>query len=277
MLEWGLPAWRRPLRALLALAWLGCGANLDFKQARHLEDAGDKMRAVAAFERFLERRPADPRVPEASFRLGRLHAEVLGRCPEAVRYFEAAARAEGPWAEPSRLGLMTCPDFFPLQPRSRWTYVDTESGGKNMRLEIAVKASSGAAGAEVSGAFFAGAKRFMDYRRRYSRSEWSVWESEGDAPDRAPILRFPFRAGRSWEIRRGKQKVRYDIAADGLTVRTKAGSFPDCLKVKAHTEGYASWVYEYFCPGVGRVKTTVGVPGSENPNTELAAFSVSPG
>ena len=135
-----------------------------------------------------------------------------------------------------------------------------------MRLEVAVK------GAAVEGAFYAGKKRFRDYRRSYAKEGWSFWEMEGK--DRVPILRFPFRAGHEWRARRGGREVAFRIEAEGAAVQTKAGRFQQCLKVRQQTVGEEAWVYEYFCPWVGRVKTSVGVPGAENPNTELSAYLV---
>ncbi|MFH1725581.1 MAG: tetratricopeptide repeat protein [Elusimicrobiota bacterium] len=257
---------------LASLLMTGCGADLAYRQARHLEEKGDVPRAVEAYERLVRRHPGDPRIPEACYRAGRLYAEALGRCPEAVRLYERAARAGGPFAEPARLGLITCPDYFPLRAGSKWTFVDTLSGGKNMRLEIEVTSSTGGVRGEIAGSYFAGKESFRPYRRGYAKEGWSVWQSADG--DKVPILRYPFRAGRSWKIRREGRTIRYRVEADDLAVRTRGGRFSGCIKVRAHTAGYPSWVYEYYCPDIGLVKTTVGVPGAENPNTELAAYSV---
>jgi hypothetical protein len=32
------------------------------------------------------------------------------------------------------------------------------------------------------------------------------------------------------------------------------------------------WRFDYYAPGVGRVKTTLGGPGYENPNAELSRY-----
>lgn len=259
--------------ALTALLLAACGPDLDFRQARHLEEAGDLHRAVAAYERFLADSPGDARVPEAAYRAGRLYAEALGRCGESAAHLERAARSgRSPWAGKALKALLSCPDYFPLRPGASWMYVDSLSQGENMRLELAVKSSSEGARGEIAGAYFAGENRFKDYRRRYEKADWSVWE-EAEGGGRVPILRFPFRAGNAWTARRGGRRVRYRIEKDGLQVRVKAGRFSGCLKVREHTEGFESWVYDYYCPGVGRVKTAVGIPGRENPNTELARFS----
>ena len=33
--------------------------------------------------------------------------------------------------------------------------------------------------------------------------------------------------------------------------------------------GVPAWKYDYYAPGIGRVRTTIGGRGFENPNTEL--------
>ena len=94
------------------------------------------------------------------------------------------------------------------------------------------------------------------------------------AGERAPILRYPYHEGLSWQARRGGKLFTYRIDAAGVAVSVKAGSFTGCLKVKSSAAGDPAWVFDYYCPGVGRVKTTVGVPEGENPNTELAESSL---
>lgn len=255
---------------LLSLLAAGCGADTDFKHARHLEDKGDPMKAVAAYDQFLTKHPKDERVAEASYRSGILYAENLGRCPEATDRFETAARSSGPWAEPARQALMSCPDFFPIAAGVKWTYVDTLSGGVNMRLETAVAQATGTSAGLVTGQFYAGTEAFRKYRRGYEKSDWTVWEDEEGV--RSPILRWPYVKGRSWEATKPQGQVTYTVESDDATVKVKGGTYTGCLKIRSQAHGFDSWVYDYYCPAVGRVKTTVGVPGAENPNTELSKF-----
>lgn len=257
------------LGVLLLLA--GCGAKALFKQARHYESQGRLFEAARVYERFIARHPADARIPEARVRAARIYVRGMNLCAKAIPHFERAARAaDSGWAEAGKLGLLTCPDFFPLYDGTKWTYVDSLSGGVNMRLVVRIQTSSANVSGRVAGAYYAGNKKFMDYRRSYEKKGWTVWESDGKR--NLPILRWPYRKGQAWEHRIEKDRYKYRVVADGLRVRTKGGRFEGCLKVKEHKVGFPSWVYNYYCPGVGRVKTTVGVPGVENPNTELAKF-----
>jgi len=258
----------------IAAAFLlaGCGMDADFKQARHLDESGEKMRALKTYERFLQRHPDDPRVEEASYRLGLIYSHALNRCPEAVKYFERAARFEGRRAADSRFELMNCPDYFPIRQDAKWNFVDSETGGNIMRLQIQVARSSGSASGEVMGWYFAGETRDRKYWRGYSKSEWTVWEQVEKGGRKAPILKYPFQKGRSWSVKRGENTDEYKVVGTGQTVKVRAGTFHDCVKVKVHTQGFPSWINQYFCPGVGRVKTTIGVSGAENPIEELAEY-----
>lgn len=259
----------RPL-LLAALLLCGCGADADFKGAAG-QEASEPLKAVRSWERFIEKHPEDPRRQEASYRAGRLYAQVFGRCPEARHHFEAAARSSGPFTADAVLGLMSCPDYFPLSQGERWTFVDTLSGGANMRLELKVLTATASVQGLVTGKFYAGDVPFRDYRRLYDKSDFSVWETQEGV--RSPILRWPYVKGRSWEATQPQGSVTYTIEDDAAKVSTKAGSYSGCLKIRTQVKGFDSWAYDYYCPGVGRVKTTVGVAGAENPNTELAAFA----
>ena len=259
----------RSLTLLLAALAAAC-ADSDFSAARRLEDKGEPLKAVARYDAYLAKHPDAALAPEAAYRSGKLYAEAMGRCPEAQGRFETAARSSGPWAEPARQALMSCPDFFPIASGAKWTFVDTLSGGVNMRLETSVTQATGTSAGLVAGQFYAGDKAFRDYRRRYEISDWTVWEDEEGV--KSPILRWPYAKGRTWTAQKPQGTVTYTIEADDAKVKVKAGAFTGCLKVRSRVAGYESWVYEYFCPGVGRVKTSVGVPGVENPNTELSKF-----
>ena len=292
---------RRAFAALPLLLFSAC-SDLEFRQARRLEDKREFDRAAASFERVLEKSPGGARETEVLVRLGRIYAEEFGRCERAVPLFEAAARMGAPssrrppttfpmaagtaslpappergrapsvdWPALARRALMSCPDYFPLRDGARWVFVDSQSGGANMRLDIALSRSSSTANA--AGAYFAGRERFKEYRRSYEVEDFILWEGE-PAGERAPILRYPYHEGLSWQARRGGKLFTYHIDAAGVSVSVMAGSFSGCLKVKSSAAGDPAWVFDYYCPGVGRVKTTVGVPEGENPNTELAESSL---
>lgn len=263
--------------ALLAAAAAGCAADLEYRRAALLERAGRRSAAVGAWTRFAGRHPADARTAEALVRAARLYVLSFRRCAEARPLLERAVRehpGREPWATRARQGLLDCPEYFPLRDGSRWTYVDSQTLGRNMRLEIEVSASTDGARGTVRGAYYAGAARFRDYRRSYAKEDWAVWEIEGK--DRVPILRYPYSPQMIWRARRGGRPVEWTIVSDKERVRLAGGVEYGCLKVKEAEPGAQAWRYDYYAPGLGRVKTTIGVPGAENPNTELQSMTVAP-
>ena len=258
----------------LALACAGLtGCDTYHFQAGLLEEQlGWMPQALAHYEAFVARAPSDPRAGELHVRAGRLYAQ-MGRCEEARHHFEAAARGfprDEPWADRARDGIMACPDYFPLDPGRRWTYGDSVSRGRAMKLEWSVVASS-AAGAEMRTALYAGEKKLREERPSFEVSGWTIWQRDSDG--RYAVLEFPYTKGRSWTAWRGKRKLRYTIESVDATARTAAGVFEGCLKVRETDPEYVeAWKYDYYCPSVGRALTTVAGPGFENPNTELLSY-----
>ncbi len=259
--------------AVLALALVGCGGELSFKSGLFLERSGRYGPALRAFESFSRNNPGHPRLAESLVRSARIYLYAFDRCPEALPLLERAARlspAMEPWSSAARRLLLDCPDYFPLRDGMRWMYVDSQSGGRNMRLELQASVSTGSAGARIDGAYYAGKRRFQEFRRRYDKSDWSVWEKEGGS--RLPILKYPYAAGYSWKGRQANATVEFRIVSDRETVNVLAGTFANCLKVRQRIAGSPAWKYDYFAPGVGRIKTTVGGSGFEEPNTELKSY-----
>lgn len=266
---------RRAALRVFPAALLLCGcADREFRRALRLQARRPEAAAVA-FKRFADGRTGDPRAPEALARAGDLYARELGRCAEARPLYERAVREVptlGPWGARARLGLMDCPEYFPLRDGMRWVYVDSMTGGKNMRLEVSAFGSPDAACAELSGQYYAGATRFSEFRRSFCKEDWSVWEALSGA--RVRILRYPYRPGMSWTGAAAGEPTEFRIESAGETVRVRAGVFKDCLKVRVRSPGAEAWAYEYYAPGVGRVKTTVGGRAFETPNTELKSYHV---
>jgi hypothetical protein len=277
--QWSRPIWVRGLAAILLLAgaWLACRSlrdAYDFYGGRFFDDTGRYGRAVPALERYLARHPDGPTACPARLRVGRIYARRFGRYVEARRHFEAAARSgQSACSTAARAEIMNCPDYFPLEPGRTWVYGDTASGGRNMRLEV--MADLGPDGrVALRGALFAGAKRVSVTNRRYAKRDWAVWEEEKGRE--TAILRYPLTAGNSWKTLRAGRNFSYRVDADGLEVKTLAGRFTGCIKVRETDPRMPSaWKFDYYAPGIGRVKTTVAAAGVEHPNTELVK-AVSP-
>lgn len=260
--------------AVLAAAALlsGCDTYHYIAGTFH-EDSRRPVQAMKHYERFLASRPKDPRACEVRLRAAELYRTFFGRCEEARAHYEAAARdfpKQPVCLERAKTGLLLCPDYFPTDAGRTWVYVDSASGGKAMRLEWEARTSSGPVGS-IQSALYAGDRRIQAKTEYYTKADWAIWRVDKDG--REAILRYPYNEAMAWSAKRGKTKVEYLVVSGSMTVKAAAGTFTACLKIRETDSAFKnSWRYDYYCPDVGRVKTTIGGPGFENPNTELLRF-----
>jgi hypothetical protein len=256
--------------ALLASA--GCD-TYHFLLGTWRDDNSHPVEALKHYESFLAARPKDPRACQVRLRAAEIY-RGWGRYGEARRHYEAAARdfsGMPACADIAKLSLLSSPDYFPLDKGRTWVYVDSDSKGKAMRLDWEVRKSSGLVSASVQTVLFAGNKRIREANESYAKRDWGLWRT--DAKPAEPFLRYPFGQDQTWSGKRGKADVDWLILSTTATVKVAAGEFHDCLKVRELDHRYPkTWRYDYYCPDAGRVKTTVGGPGFENPNTELLRF-----
>ncbi|MBI4060922.1 MAG: hypothetical protein HY403_05770 [Elusimicrobia bacterium] len=260
--------------AVLAAAALLSGCDTYHYLAGTIHEDGRRpVQALKQYEAFLSDRPKDPRACEVRLRAAELYRTFFDRCGEARKHYEAAAR-DFPrlteCLERAKLGLLRCPDYFPTDAGRTWIYVDSASGGKAMRLEWEARVSSGTGGA-IQTSLYAGNRRIQAKLERYEKADWAVWRIDKDG--REAILRYPYNEATAWTAKRAKSKVEFLVVSSATKVATAAGVFSGCLKIREKDSAFkTSWRYDYYCPGVGRVKTTIGGPGFENPNTELFRF-----
>lgn len=269
--------WRVSAALLAAALASGCDTYHFLAGTVH-EDARRPVQALRHYESFLAARPRDPRSCEVRLRAAELYRETFDRCGEARRHYEAAAR-DFPrmtvCAQRAKAGLLTCPDYFPLDRGRTWVYVDSDTKGRAMRLDWELRRSSGVAGGVISATFHAGRKRVREGLEFYAKEDWAVWRVGGSG--REAFLRYPYSEGLSWTGTRTDggtgSRVEWLVVSSSESVAVAAGAFTGCLKVRELDARYpGTWRYDYYCPGVGRVKTSVGGPGFENPNTELLRF-----
>ncbi|MFI5348899.1 MAG: tol-pal system YbgF family protein [Elusimicrobiota bacterium] len=264
----------RRLVVLAALAALLAGCDTyHFVAGTWAEDARKPTVALKHYEKFLADRPRDPRSCEVQLRAAEIY-RGFGRCGEARMHWEAAVRdfpRSGACAERAKVSLLSCPDYFPLDLGRTWVYVDSESRGAAMRLEWEVRRSSGSSSGSIQTVLFAGNRRNREGVESYEKRDWAVWRTDAKPPE--PFLRYPFGPDQSWSDKRGKALVDWAVVSTTETVKVAAGEFKDCLKVRELDRRYPkTWRYDYYCPDVGRAKTTIGGRGYENPNTELLRY-----
>lgn len=261
------------LAAVLLLSALSGCDTYHFVAGTWQEDARKPVQALKHYEKFLADRPKDPRACEVRLRAAEIY-RGFGRCGEARMHWETAVRdfpRSGVCAERAKISLLSCPDYFPLDLGRTWVYVDSESRGKAMRLDWEVRRATAAAAGAIQTTLYAGNRRNREAYETYEKREWAVWRT--DAKPAEPFLRYPFGQDQSWSAKRGNATVDWLVISTTATVKIAAGEFKDCLKVRELDRRYPkNWRFDYYCPGVGRVKTTIGGRGYENPNTELLRF-----
>ena len=236
-------------------------------RAEELEKKGAFAQAAVAFRDFARADPENRRAGEALYRAGVDMGWRLGVCAEARPMWEDSARTgQMPWSGMAKLALVNCPDYFPVMPGTTWTYVDTQTGGANMREVVRAREKVGGT-VLLSREMYAGHNLYEAREQPVVKSGWEIREGP------AVMLRFPFVKGAHWEAKQGKATFLCTVAETDAKARTRTGSYRDCLKLKVQVAGInTAWKYDYYCPGIGRVMTTVAGPGFERPNTELSEF-----
>lgn len=175
----------------------------------------------------------------------------------------SAPRAPPPGAAPA--------DYFPLAVGNEWVYQDLSPAldpkvreARKRTVRILSRAADGYFLDNEKGALRADPDCLHDRLRR--------------------LLCRPFEAGNAWTSVVGVSSTeRYEIAAVGEEVRTAAGTFRGCVRVRAHNRAGpdADHLLEItYAPGVGpvRIETFAVVKGAVSPQVraELLSYRLQP-
>jgi hypothetical protein len=167
----------------------------------------------------------------------------------------------------SRPGRELSPaDYFPLAVGNEWTWVDRSAGVAGGAPRRTVRIT----GRDPHG-------YFHDSERGELRADADCVHDR-----KRRLLCGPLRAGHSWASVVGVSSTeRYEIAAVGEEVRTPAGTFANCVRVRAHNRAApdVDHVLELsYAPGVGpvRLETWTIVAGEARPQVraELESYKV---
>jgi hypothetical protein len=257
----------------------GCGAGYQFKQAQDLERKGYFVEACLKYETLYKKNPQHPLAPFALYRLGRVYQSQLKLYSQSTQYFLELVQKypqAAPWAERAMRGAMRSPDYFPLSAGSFWIEGDSQTGGGNMRAEwncLEVSSTTRCIARRIS----AGRTVVSTTKRYYTLASFEV--REGNTPLLKPhtvIMAYPYFEGKTWQTVRDGTAVVYTIVSKTATVKTKAGEFINCLKIKeANPLIPHSQKFNYYAPDIGWVLTTTGSVGSpEHANTELLSCKI---
>lgn len=265
---------RRGLVVALIVAAAACGRD-PLSKARQLEALGRYPSAIELYQAYAEQHSKDERAAEALFRIAEIHHHVLKDYPRARDQYQKIARRHerSPWAERAKAAYFSCPDYFPLAELER-KFGDSQSKGEYMVTE---EKMSAVAGGEtrwlLKRQILAGAQLVSNSSRLYERKLGELREYELGRNEYSIVLKSPLVKGDKWQTLRDGKKTFYTVEDDAVRVKTEAGDFSGCLKLKIATEGLeGTWKVEIYAPDVGPVMVAAASAEGETPISELLEY-----
>ncbi len=269
----------------ITLLFSGCGADSQLKRANKLEKKGKYYEAWQKFQEFAAEHPKHPGAPEALFHAGWLAQKQLKDCDMAAVFYDSVLEKypqADPWARLSTNQKGNCPDFFPLLPGTEWVEGDSETKGKNARIETSCRplpekgTMPSEAGLMVR-TYFAGASKFKTIELSYKKAGNELREFTPEYELRPKIIMMlPAVVGTKWKTRSADRLFSYEITAADVTVKVEAGEFPGCIVVRSSVEAVPGATLDYYAPGVGRVLNSFSTAQGEKRNIELLSFKPGP-
>jgi len=272
------------LMSLLAFSLVSCGPDFQFNKARKKEDQGKYSEAWTLYQEFVAKNTKHFLAPEALFRAGWMAQQGLEDCHVATVFYDKVRTQypqSEPWARAATLQAQNCPDYFPLIPGSQWEEGDSDTKGylaRTLTKCLALKQTKNvipSQAGELVRETFAGRKKVFSNSYVYKKENKALNEyfTEDDSRSK-PILKWPLTVGRTWRTRLQGRFFNFEIISLNETVKVKAGTFENCLKVRSAIERSPGARFEYYAPGVGRVLTTLSSQKGEKRNTELMSYKI---
>ncbi|MBI2874529.1 MAG: hypothetical protein HYY09_05540 [Firmicutes bacterium] len=145
-------------------------------------------------------------------------------------------------------------DYFPVKPGMQWGFEGWGNEYATYNLEVVRASGEYVQTSEDNGG------TVMARVYRVTENEVVEVYREGEAydkPDRLDrrekedvILRAPLAVGNKWPLGTGTS----EIVAVGLELKVPAGTFRDVIKVKRGNPESENLVFDYYAPGVGKIK-----------------------
>ena len=259
----------------------GCGAGSNFNRAKKLEKNKYYVQAIEKYKTISRNYSKSKYAPESLYRAARLYQKELKVYPEGCKlYAELIYKfpEAGSWVRLAKRGIFDSPDYFPLEEDYLAVEGDSQTGGKNMRLEQYCSLVSTYTYSIVK-KYYAGKKLATKIKRFYTKENYELRElSSLKSKSYTVLLSFPFDKMKSWKTTRDKNVLKMTIVDTNASVKVRAGRFTGCIKVREENPKLpGAYKYEYYAPGVGHVLTTIGSSKSkvEHRNTELISYKFS--
>lgn len=256
----------------------GCGPKYNFNKAKKLEQKEYYVQAIKKYIYVSEKFPESEYAPEAVYNAGRIYQKNLKIYNEAVKlYSELIYKypSQQQWVKLAKIGIFESPDYFPLKDGYVWVEGDSDTLGKNMRVEYYCTQISSFT-YSIKKRYYAGNKIVTELKRYYTKEDYELREMINmDSVSYTVLLSYPFEKMKSWITTRDNRKLKLTIVSDSVSVITKAGKFDNCIKIREESIDYpGAYKYEYYAPDIGHVLTTIGTAKSEveHRNIELISY-----
>ena len=260
----------------------GCGVEYKFNRAKNLEKDGRYEESIKIYKEIADRYPLNVHVPESLYCAGRIYQQKLKNYTQSQDLFSELLNrfpAADKWKELAVLGIFNSPNYFPLFDENLWVEGDSQSYGKNMRVERNCKKISGQKYL-ISNKYYAGEKIVTTVSRYYTKKDYKLHEfNSADDKESTILLDFPFYKGKTWTTLRDGQKTRFTIVDSSVSVKVHAGKFDNCLKIREENLSFPSaYKYKYYAPELGYILTTVASvkEPAERRHSELLSSKVIP-
>ncbi|MFC1520779.1 tol-pal system YbgF family protein [Elusimicrobiota bacterium] len=264
---------------MLVLTLGSCSSENLVSKGDYYFKKGIYLKALSAYKRYLKKAQTRTERSQAHVYIARCLTK-LGEKERSRESYEKAARTImfGKWARIARQEITDIADFFPLTTGTVYEEGDSTTKGRNMYAVANVENHGNTY--LIRRKLYAGKrskKVVRETRSFYAKKPGLVLESEGSPNSKNPtlILSYPLEAGAAWRSSRGKRKAIYRVSKDNMTVKVTAGEFSGCVEISERMIGSTSktQIFDIYCPGVGRIKRSVGDDKRQTPITELLSVT----
>ena len=146
-------------------------------------------------------------------------------------------------------------DYFPLRKGSKWVYQGTGNEYASFTREVVFTEGNLAQTLEMNGGAnvtkivqVTGSTATEIFKREEPSDPVNLLHEESN--EQRILLKSPLSIGTKWND--GNTQI--EIVDTSATVKTPAGTFKNCIKVKSTFSGDSSIMYQYYAKGVGMVQ-----------------------
>lgn len=209
--------------------------------------------------------PSDKNCAEAMFELGNICKEIKKDYNQSVLWYSQVVKKfpATEFAKVAEVKILESPDYLGLIDKNRVILGDSETKGRNMRLETRVEKLDYNLYLMQSD-LFAGDKFVRTEKKYYLKKngeirEFNVNPSEIKNESKVEskiVLKYPFVSGNVWKTYFAGKSFVLKIVEDNITMNIADKKFDKCIKVMEKIEDSVGVKYFYYAADVGCIKIT---------------------